>query len=262
MTQAPEASGAPVRTEVRGRVLIVTIDRPEARNAINVAVAQAISAALDLLDGDDELACGVLTGAGGMFCAGMDLKAFVAGEIPTLLPGRGFAGIVEQPPIKPLVAAVEGFALAGGFEVALACDLLVAAQDARFGLPEVTRGLVAAGGGLLRLAQRIPAPIAMEWALTGAQVPAERAYAVGLVNRLTAPGEALTEAVALAERIAANGPLAVRASKRILLESGDWPRAEQFDRVREINAPIRASDDAREGATAFAQKRPPVWRGR
>lgn len=257
----PDPTPDPISTEVRDGVLVVTIDRPEARNAINRAVAEGMAAALDRLDADESLACGVITGAGGTFCAGMDLKAFLAGEIP-IVEGRGFAGIVEQPSVKPLIAAVEGFALAGGFEVALACDLVVASRQARFGLPEVTRGLVAAGGGLVRLAARIPLPIAMEWGLTGDLVDAERAYQVGLVNRLTEPGAALDEALALAARIAGNGPLAVRASKRIMAECSDWSAAETFPKMAEINAPVRASADAREGALAFQQKRPPVWRGR
>ncbi len=252
---------APIDTHADDGVLVITINRPEARNAIDVGVAEGISAALDRLDDDPALGCAVITGAGGTFCAGMDLKAFLAGQVPVLRE-RGFAGIVERPPDKPLVAAVEGFALAGGFEVALACDLIVAAENARFGLPEVTRGLVAAGGGLVRLAQRIPLPIAMEWGLTGTHVPAERAYAVGLVNRLTAPGDALEGARELAGTIAANGPLAVRASKRILRDSIDWHQDEQFTRVREISVPVRNSEDATEGARAFAEKRRPVWRGR
>jgi enoyl-CoA hydratase len=236
-----------VAVAVDGAVLVVTIDRPETRNAVNLAVAEGIAAALDRLDGDEGLRCGVLTGAGGTFCAGMDLKAFVAGERPHV-EGRGFAGIVQGPPRKPLIAAVEGWALAGGFEVALACDLLVAARDARFGIPEVKRGLVAAGGALIRLPRRMPYHLAMELALTGEPISAERAYGVGVVSRLTEPGGA----------IAANGPLAVDATKRVLVadEARDW------ERQAEIVAPVFASEDAREGARAFAEKRAPVWRGR
>jgi enoyl-CoA hydratase/carnithine racemase len=176
-----------VRAEAEGDVLVVTIDRPEARNAVNLAVAEGIAAALDRLDGDDGLRAGVLTGAGGTFCAGMDLKAFVAGERPHV-EGRGFAGIVQGPPRKPLIAAVEGWALAGGFEVALACDLIVAARDARFGIPEVKRGLVAAGGALIRLPRRIPYHLAMELALTGDPISAERAAELGIVSRLAERG--------------------------------------------------------------------------
>ncbi len=250
-----------VLTDVVDGVLVVTINRPDARNAINTETAVAISAAMDRLDDDVTLVAGVVTGAGGTFCAGMDLKAFLAGERPSI-PGRGFAGIVEQPPVKPVIAALEGYAIAGGFEIALACDMIVAAEDAKFGLPEVKRGLVAAGGGLLRLPQRVPHHLAMEWALTGELIPAPRGHEVGLVNRLTPRGGALDEALELARAIAANGPLAVAASKRILIEAPEWPAAERFTRQREISEPVRASEDAREGATAFKEKRAPRWQGR
>ncbi|MGZ4172317.1 MAG: crotonase/enoyl-CoA hydratase family protein, partial [Solirubrobacteraceae bacterium] len=204
---------------------------------------------------------GVVTGAGKGFCSGMDLKAFVAGENPTI-PGRGFAGITRRAAEKPLIAAIEGFAVAGGLEVALACDLIVAARGARLGIPEVKRSLVAAGGGLLRLPRMLPRNVAMEMALTGDPIAAERAHDLGLVNRLTEPGGAVEAALELAETIAANGPLALAATKRILTESADWPDAEFFDRQEAIAAPVRDSDDAREGATAFAEKRAPVWKGR
>jgi enoyl-CoA hydratase len=250
-----------VLTDVVDGVLVVTINRPEARNAINTETAVAIGEAMERLDDDRSLVAGVITGSGGTFCAGMDLKAFLAGERPSI-PGRGFAGIVEQPPVKPIIAALEGYAIAGGFEIALACDMLVAAEDAKFGLPEVKRGLVAAGGGLLRLPQRVPHHLAMEWSLTGELVPALRGYEVGLVNRITPKGGALDEALGMAKAIAANGPLAVAASKRILVEAPDWPAAERFDRQREINEPVRSSEDAREGATAFKEKRAPRWQGR
>jgi enoyl-CoA hydratase len=240
-----------VYADAHGEVLVIAIDRPEARNAVNLAVAEGIAAALDRLDGDDALRVGVLTGGSGTFCSGMDLKAFVAGERP-YVEGRGFAGIVQGPPRKPLIAAVEGWALAGGFEVALACDLIVAARDARFGIPEVKRGLVAAGGALLRLPRRA----ALELGLTGEPIGAERAYEMGLVTRLAEPGGALEAALALARTIAANGPLAVDATKRILVAEEDW------ERQAEIVAPVFSSEDAREGARAFAEKRPPVWRGR
>jgi enoyl-CoA hydratase len=249
----------PILTREESGVLVVTINRPEVRNAINLAAAEGIAAAMDELDSRSDLVAGVLTGAGSSFCTGMDLKAFLAGERPSV-PGRGFAGMVERPPDKPLIAAVEGYAVAGGFEIALACDLLVAASDAQFGLPEVRRGLVAAGGGLLRLPTRVPYGLAVEWALTGAFVPASRAFEVGLVNRLTDPGGALDAALELAATIAGNGPLAVRATKHILVTSRDWAAAEAFDRQREISEPVRASEDAREGARAFAEKRSPQWR--
>jgi len=172
-----------VSVEVDGGVAVITINRPQARNAVNEAVASGVAAAIDELDPRPDVVAMVLTGAGGTFCAGMDLKAFLAGEKPSI-PGRGFAGIVEQPPAKPLIAAVEGYAIAGGFEIALACDMIVAADNAAFGLPEVKRGLVAAGGGLMRLPQRVPYHVAMEWALSGDLIPAQRAYDVSLVNRL------------------------------------------------------------------------------
>jgi enoyl-CoA hydratase len=250
-----------VSTQADGDVLQITIERPEARNAVNRAVAEGIAAALDRLDGEDALRVGVLTGAGGYFSAGMDLKAFVAGESP-YAGDRGFAGIVQRPPRKPLIAAVEGFALAGGFEVALACDLIVAARDARFGIPEVKRSLVAAGGALIRLPRRIPYHLAMELALTGDPIDAERAHAIGIVNRLAEPGQAVDAARELAAAIARNGPLAVDASKRILTSAQDWSEAEAWERQGEISGPVFASEDAREGSIAFAEKRDPVWKGR
>jgi enoyl-CoA hydratase len=250
-----------VPTERRERVLLITINRPDQRNAVNAAVAQGIAGALDELDGDPELSVGVLTGAGKGFSAGMDLKAFVSGERPWV-QGRGFAGIVERPAEKPLIAAVEGFAVAGGLEVALACDMIVVARGARLGIPEVKRSLVAAGGALLRLPRVLPRTIAMELALTGEPITAERAQELGLVNRLTEPGQAVDAALELAGVIAKNGPLALAATKRVLRESSDWPDTEFFERQREIIDPVFDSEDAREGASAFAEKREPVWRGR
>jgi enoyl-CoA hydratase len=249
-----------VLTERRARVLLITINRPDQRNAVNAAVAHGIAAALDALDADD-LSVGVLTGAGKGFCAGMDLKAFVAGESP-YAGDRGFAGITQRAAVKPLIAAVEGFAVAGGLEVALSCDLIVAAKGARLGIPEVKRSLVAAGGALLRLPRALPRNMAMELALTGDPIPAERAHELGLVNRLAEAGQAVAVALELAEAIAANGPLALTATKRILTESPDWPDSEFFARQGEIAGPVMASEDAREGSIAFAEKRAPVWRGR
>jgi enoyl-CoA hydratase len=191
----------------------------------------------------------------------MDLKAFLAGENVTV-PGRGLAGLTQRPPAKPLIAAVEGWALAGGCEIALACDLIVAADDAKFGIPEVKRGLVAGAGGLVRLPRRIPAGIAMELALTGDPLPAADAHRLGLVNKLTAPGQALAGALALAERIAANGPLAVAATKQIVGQQFDWQLAEVWEKQEPIMRPAFQSKDAREGALAFAEKRAPVWQGR
>ncbi len=250
-----------VLQERRERILLITINRPDQRNAVNAAVASGIGAALDTLDNDPELSLGVLSGAGKGFCAGMDLKAFVTGERP-YVGDRGFAGITQRSADKPLIAAVEGFALAGGLEVALACDLIVASRTARLGVPEVKRSLVAAAGALLRLPRVLPRNLAMELVLTGEPIDAERGYELGLVNRLAAPGEAVSVALALAETIAANGPLALAASKRVLTESLDWPDSEFFTRQAEIIEPVMRSEDAREGATAFAEKRPPVWRGR
>ncbi len=249
---------AELTTTVEGRVLVITIARPHARNAVNGAVATGIAVALDELDRRDDLTVGILTGAGATFCAGMDLRAFLAGERPQV-EGRGFAGLVERPPDKPLIAAVEGYAVAGGCEIALACDLIVAGRGARFGLPEVKRGLMAAGGGLLRLPRRIPYHVAMELALTGDPISAERAEQLGLVNALTDDGAALTGALDLARRVAANAPLAVRGTKRVLVEAPAWSPDEAFARQREIYEPVRASDDAREGARAFKEKRDPVW---
>lgn len=250
-----------LETAVHGAVLVITIARPGQRNAVNRAVAGGIAAAVDRLDGDDDLRAGVLTGAGGYFCAGMDLKAFATGERPHV-PGRGFGGLVERPPRKPLVAAVEGFALAGGMELALACDLIVAARGARFGLPEVKRGLVPAAGGLLRLPARVPRGAALELVLTGEPMSSERAFELGLVTRIAEPGAALDDALALAAAIAANAPLATVAAKAILDGAPGWPAGEAWARQRAIADPVIGSDDAKEGALAFAQKRPARWHGR
>jgi enoyl-CoA hydratase len=249
-----------VLTERRGQVLVVTINRPQARNAVNTAVSQGIAAAMDELDADDTLTIGVITGAGGTFCSGMDLKAFVAGERPSI-PGRGFGGVTQAPPRKPLIAAVEGYALAGGCELMLACDLVTAAENAKFGIPETKRGLVAAAGGLLRLPHRIPPNVAMELALTGDFLGADDAHRLGLVNRITPAGGALDAALGLADKIAANGPLAVAVTKRVIRESADWSADEMWDRQAELVNPVMTSADAREGATAFAEKRPPKWTG-
>lgn len=256
MTHAPS-----VLVERRGAVLVVTIDRPRTRNAVDRATSEAIASAMDRLDRDDEVSVGILTGAGGHFSSGMDLKAFLAGE-RVELPGRGLAGIIETPPAKPLIAAVEGYALAGGFEMALACDLIVAAEDAHFGITEVKRGLIAGSGGLVRLPQRIPRQIAMEYALTGRLLAAPEAARWGLVNRLVEPGQSLAAALSLAAEIAANAPLAVAMTKRIVSESQDWPADETWPRQRELLELILSSEDAREGARAFGEKRQPKWTGR
>lgn len=247
-----------VLTERDGAVLVITMNRPHVRNAVDGSMARGVAAALDELDGDPAVGVGILTGAAGTFSAGMDLKAFLTGDLPDV-PGRGLAGITITPPQKPIIAAVEGYALAGGCEIALACDLIVAARDATFGIPEVRRSLVAAAGGLFRLPQRIPRAIAMEYALTGEHFGADIAHRWGMVNRLTEPGEALAGALELAGRITESGPLAVRATKEIV--NSDWPAEERWERQREIVRPVVTSADAREGATAFAEKRAPVWRG-
>ena len=249
-----------VTTERRGAVLVITLDRPEVRNAVNRAVSLEMAEALDTLDAERDLVVGVITGAGGNFCSGMDLKAFAAGERPEI-EGRGFAAITEAPPVKPVIAAVEGFALAGGCELALACDLIVASETAEFGLPEATLGLVAGSGGLVRLPQRIPPQIALEIAITGRRLPAAEAHRWGLVNRLTAPGGALDGALELAATITANGPLAVQMTKRIMSESATWPADEVWERQRPLVDGVLASNDAREGAVAFAERRPPRWTG-
>jgi enoyl-CoA hydratase/carnithine racemase len=252
---------AAVLTERRDGVLLITLNRPDARNAVNAALAEGVAATLDELDADDDLSVGVLTGAGKGFSSGMDLKAFVAGESP-YAADRGFAGITQRASEKPLIAAIEGFAVAGGFEVALSCDLIVAARGARLGIPEAKRSLVAAGGALLRLPQRIPYHVAMELALTGDPIDAERGYELGIVNRLAEPGGAVDAALELAGEVARNGPLALKASKKIVQRSGDWTEAEAWEKQGEIAGPVMTSEDAREGAIAFAEKRDPVWRGR
>lgn len=256
-----DTSTTELKVERLDGILLLTFNRPEARNAMTLAMSQAMVAALDQLDADPALRVAVVTGAGGNFCSGMDLKGFLKGERPSV-PGRGFGGLTQSAPKKPLIAAVEGYALAGGFEAALACDLVVASRTAQFGLPEVKRGLVASAGGLMRLPDRIPYHVAMQYALTGDLLGAERAAQFGLVNELTEPGQALDGALGLARRILANGPLAVQASKRILVESRDWPSAEMFERQDPIAAPIFETDDAKEGARAFAEKRAPVWQAR
>jgi enoyl-CoA hydratase len=251
---------AVVSTEQRDGVQIVTINRPEARNAVNRAVAEGIAAAMDELDAREDLVVGVITGAGGTFCAGMDLKAFVAGEVVTI-PGRGFAGLCSNPPTKPLIAAVEGWALAGGCEIALTCPLIVAADTAKFGIPEVKRSLVAGAGGLLRLPRRIPPAIAYELALTGDPLTAEVAHRHGLVNQLVPEGGALEGALALAARITPNGPLALTATKQILDFATEHNVEEGWSYQGPLLPPVFTSNDAREGAIAFAEKRAPKWTG-
>jgi enoyl-CoA hydratase len=258
---SPALERVPILRERRDSVLLITLNRPHVRNAIDSALAHALAEALEELDADEGLRVGVLAGAGPAFCAGMDLKAFLAGETP-FVEGRGFGGIARFAARKPLIAAIEGYALAGGLEVALACDLIVAAAGSRLGLPEVKRSLVAGGGGLMRLPQRLPFSVAMELTLTGEPISAERAHELGLVNRLAVPGQAVEAALELAGAVAANGPLALIASKELLFSQRDCS-AEEFWRAQEpLIAEVAASQDAAEGARAFAEKRAPVWHSR
>ena len=249
-----------VLRERRGHVEILTINRPEARNAINRATAIALGDALDACESDDDVWVVVLTGAGDRaFSAGMDLKAFAAGELP--ITDQGFGGVTQRDFPKPLIAAANGAALAGGFEILISCDMVVAADHAKFGIPEAARGLVAGGGGLIRLPKRIPLAVAYEMALTADPIDATRAYELGLVNRVV-PGErVLEEAVALAERIAKNAPLAVRVSKDVMKRSRELSEAESWDLNTEAFGMIGRSADALEGAIAFAEKREPQWQG-
>ena len=260
MTATHEATGA-VLAERRDGVLTITINRPAQKNAVNREVAVQLASALDELDTDPALSVGVLTGAGGTFSAGMDLKAFANGQTP-ILPGRGFGGLTQAVVRKPLIAAVEGWALGGGFEMVLACDLIVAAQDAKFGLPEVKRGLIAGEGGVIRLPRRIPYHVALTVLLTGEPISAADAKRYGLVSELTASGAALQGAQGLAQRIASNAPLALARVKQVLRETQGLDDAAAFKRQDQDASSLLSSQDAREGALAFAEKRAPVWRGR
>lgn len=235
-------------------VRLMTMNRPAVRNAVNQALADRLGAALDELDRRDDLRVGVLCGAGGTFCAGMDLRAFGTDGVP-LVPGRGFAGMAERSSVKPLVAAVEGYALAGGLEIALACDVIVAARTATFGLPEVRRGLVAAAGGLLRLPRRLPHHVAALHILTGEPFDAELAARFGLVSRLVDDGAAVDGALSVAAAIAANSPVAVRASKRVVDSSACWAPEEMFALQQPIVAEVVTSAGARDGAAAFVRER-------
>lgn len=256
------SAGEPlVVLEWDGPVCTITLNRPQVKNAIDFATARALERAIDAFEADPIARVGILTGAGGTFCSGMDLKAAARGEFP-LTESRGPLGITQRPPVKPLIAAVEGFALAGGCELALSADLIVAASDSQWGLPEPKRGLVAAAGGVLRLAERLPHHVAMELALTGDPMSAARLYDLGLINRITEPGGALSMAGELAATIAANAPLSVELTKRIILERHDWTTTEAFQRQSDIAADALFSADATEGVRAFAEHRPAVWTGR
>ena len=251
----------PVIVDVADGVMTITLNRPSAKNAVNKSVAEGVAAAIDQLEADPNLRVAILTGAGGTFCSGMDLKAFVQGEMP-MVEGRGFGGLCEYTCVKPIIAAVEGYALAGGFELAISCDLIVASEASKFGIPEVKRGLAAAAGGLIKLPKQIPIRIAKEWALTGDFVSSTRAYELGLINEVVPAGTALEAAKTLATKIAANGPLAVAKSKEIVDNAQDWTSDVMFANQNKIVMPVMTSEDAIEGATAFAEKRAPVWKGR
>lgn len=249
-----------VLTEVEDGVLIVTMNRPEAKNAMNKAQAEGIAAAMDRLEADGDLRCAILTGAGGTFCSGMDLKGFLRGERPSI-EGRGFGGLTEWTPSKPIIAAVDGYALAGGLELAISCDLIVANAGSKFGIPEAKRGLAAAAGGLIKLPRQIPPRIAMELALTGDFIDAARAYDLGLVNRVV-DGPSIEGAKELARAIAANGPLALIASKAVIRQSHTWSDEEMWQKQNAHTMAVFVSEDAREGSLAFAEKRKPNWQGK
>lgn len=250
-----------VLVDVADGIMTVTLNRPEAKNAANRALAEGVVAAMDELDGNDDIRVAILTGSGGTFCSGMDLKAFVTGETPQI-EGRGFAGLTEKGPRKPLIGAIEGYALAGGLELAISCDLLVSADNAKFGIPETKRGLAAAAGGLMKLPRQIPPRVAMELALTGEFIDAQRALDLGLINQIVPAGTALDAAKELAAKIVANGPLAVAVSKQVVLESADWTADNMWQKQGELVMPVFTSEDAIEGATAFAEKRAPNWKGK
>ncbi len=257
-TLAPTES--PVATERHGPILVIRLQRPQARNALDVATAEAVHAAMDELDRDDSLFVGIVTGSGGNFCAGADLKAIARGERPSTTRGGG--GMMKTPSRKPLIAAVEGWALGGGFELCMSCDLIVAARDARFGLPEVKRNLVATGGGLFRLPKRIPYGLAMEFALLGEPQTTDFFAPYGIINRVTEPGQALEGALALATKMLANGPTALAATVQIMRNAHNWTEAEAWAAQEPIAAVARNSQDCKEGLAAFAEKRAPVWQGR
>ena len=251
-----------VNFEIRDRIAIITLNRPEARNAVSQQLAEDLEAAIDRLEADEALWIGILCGNGPAFCAGADLKAIASGEARLTTKRGGFAGLVRRVRTKPLIAAVEGPAVAGGTEIVLSCDLVVASTTARFGLPEVKRSLVANAGGLFRLPRALPINVAMEMALTGDDLNAEAAHRHGLVNRLVQPGHALATAVELAEVVNANAPLAVRASRRVVLAARLLEDDEAFEVAANATREVFRTEDFREGPRAFVEKRPPIWTGR
>jgi enoyl-CoA hydratase len=252
-----------VDIEVHGNVLVMKINRPEARNAVNGDVAQGIEAGIDQLENDDALWVGVLTGTREFFCAGADLKLINAGKPGEMMTSKGgFGGIVTRERTKPIIAAVEGPALAGGLEIVLSCDLLVASRESRFGIPEVKRSLVAAAGGVFRLPRVLPKNVAFELGLTGDPISADRAFQLGLVNELADPGTALEAALALAGRISANAPIAVQKTRALMIELKDADDAVGLQRSNEAMMDLMGTEDFGEGLTAFIEKRPPAWKGR
>src|SRR3954452_10826710 len=263
MPQGFVGCAAMVDYEVQGHYAVLTINRPEARNAVNGAVASGIEDGIDKLEADDDLWVGILTGVPPVFCAGADLKEINSGNAGGLMTKRGgFGGIVRRERTKPIIAAVDGPALAGGTEIVLACDLVVASTTARFGIPEVKRSLVAGAGGLFRLPRALPRNIAMELALTGDPIDAQRAYELGLVNRICEPAALIDTAIALADQITANAPLAVKASRDIVLRGMLASDEDAWRITNEAFAAVAASEDFAEGPRAFIEKRAPQWKGR
>lgn len=261
LAQEPTGAEAIVTEHLDEHLLLIRIHRPHRRNAFDGATAHALEAAIDAYEDDPRLRCAILTGSDIVFSAGQDLVAAAVGDYGTTKRRGGF-GIIAQPPTKPLIAAVEGHALAGGLELCLACDLIVSSRTAMMGLPEAARSLVAVGGGCFRLPRRIPYHLAMELALTGKPWPATRMAEIGLVNRLTEPGGALLGALELAQDVLEAGPLAVRASKQIIMHAYDWADSEGWANQMEYVGPIAGSEDVQEGLRAFAEKRTPQWKGR
>ena len=254
-----------VLTEIRDRAMIITLNRPEVRNAVDGDIAAGVEAAIDQLEGDDQLLIAIITGNGSAFCAGADLKVLTQVDpaaMPALTKRGHFAGFVNRERTKPVIAAVNGPAVAGGFEIVLACDLVVATTTAVFGLPEVKRSLLAFAGGVFRSPRALPLNVAMEIALTGEPIDVERAYSLGFVNRIVEPGKLLDEALALANVIAAHAPLAVREIRQIVRGAVHHDDHAQFLAAREASRRIESTEDFREGPRAFVEKRPPVWKGR